>query len=115
MHMPGGKVKVKNVPRRFEVTRSPASGIVPGPTPPCLDHFLDIAGNPADQVDVHFFQEVEKSVADRTADDDSDPEFFDLAGALVYGIAFHRDGSADDFVIPSRFQETELGAGIQDR
>jgi len=47
-----------------------------------LDHFLDIAGDSADQVKVALFEDVVESVAHRTADDEADAESFDLVGTL---------------------------------
>lgn len=108
---------MQNVPlnaRRFE-TRHPETHIGQCPPAVSLGHFLDIAADPADKVNVACFQKVEESVTDRTADDDLDLELFNLAGALVNGIAFHGDGSPDDLPFSVRLNDNQLGTGIQDR
>lgn len=100
--------------RLFE-TRHPETHIGQCPLAVSLGHFLDIAADSADKVNVACFQEVEESVTDRTADDDLDLELFDLAGTLVNGIAFQRNGSADDPPFPDRLKDAKPGAGVQDR
>lgn len=96
-------------------TRHAEPGLRQRPVAVSFDHFVDVAGDSADQVDVGLPEKVVKRVAQGTTNNKTDPEFLDLGRTFENGISLERYCFLGSCEPRAGFHKPELSAGIKNR